>query len=332
MRYADMHIDTLNKLLRARAAGTDCSKQNLYKNDFQVDIERLSRANYAAQFFASFVNIGKPPITDSYLMDAIQMMDIFYADIQGHSDKIRYAGSYEDYIKNKEMGLVSGMLSTEGGGVLEGNLDNVERLYDKGMRMFGIIWNHENELGYPNCNPEDSQRGLKTLGKELLERLDDRGVIIDVSHLSDGGFWDVVNLGKRPFMASHSNARAICEHSRNLDDEMIRALADRGGIMGLNIFGLFLEKHKLGEDGKAIALQSKFDAMIRHISHIINKGGEDVIVLGTDFDGIPEQDADIEDCSQMPKLAEALKNKGFKHSLIEKIAYKNFEGFLKNYF
>ena len=146
--------------------------------------------------------------------------------------------------------------------------------------------------------------------------LNDLGVIIDISHLSDGGARDVLKLSCMPVMATHSNARAITKVSRNLPDELIRSLADGGGAIGVNFFANFLG---VG-DGN---LASSVDNMLRHIKHIVNVGGIDCMAIGTDFDGIPYEGIQIEDISQIHKLDDGLVKAGFSAANRDKIFYKN---------
>ena len=159
-------------------------------------------------------------------------------------------------------------------------------------------------------------RGLKKSGFEFIEEMENLGIIIDVSHLSDAGFYDILNNTKKPFVASHSNARSICGHRRNMTDDMIKKLAHRGGVMGLNFYSCFLNNNATDDD------MSKMDDMINHIKHIKNIGGIEVIGLGSDFDGI-DCKVEIENASKMQILAEKMKKEGFTEKEVEHIFYKN---------
>ncbi|MBY6798263.1 membrane dipeptidase, partial [Clostridium botulinum] len=156
------------------------------------------------------------------------------------------------------------------------------------------------------------ENGLTSLGKDILREMETLGIIPDVSHLSDGGFYDLVKLCKKPFIASHSNSRDITNHPRNLTDEMIKLLSDKGGVMGINFCSSFLGNEEI----------SSIEEMIAHIKHIRNIGGIDVIALGSDFDGI-DNEVEIQNCSEFYKLYDVLKKNGFTEKDIEKIFYKN---------
>lgn len=319
MHFSDFHIDTLRNILYANHDGD--MDYTFLENKGHVDLKRLRKSDYAAQIFACFTNIGKPSLCSSYFDEVLQMIDVFYNGIKGHEDIIRYAGSYEDYKKNMEDGVISGFISTEGGGYIENDLDRLNYVYDRGVRFYGIIWNNINTLGYPNHEWTYQHEGLKPFGLEAIERCDELGLVIDVSHLNDGGFEDIIKYGKRPFMATHSNARALRNHPRNLSDDMIKKLANKGGLAGLNFYSAFLT-----DNGK-----SSIEAMIAHIKHFINVGGSEIIGLGTDFDGIPSEGLEIENCGQMNKLVQGMQKAGFSTGQIEDICYLNFEKFLKRY-
>lgn len=313
MRIIDFHSDTLHKLhYNNYEEGT--APNTLWRNSGHEDLERAIKAGYDAQFFACSLNYGESPVLESHYDDAIAMLEIAHAAEREHADKFAVAKSYEDLKRNQEAGKMSAFLTVEEGGIIEGDMERLEELYDRGVRLVTLTWNYENCIGYPN----KIEQGLKPFGFEVVERMNDLGMIVDVSHLSDKGFYDVLGASKVPFIASHSNARALSKHARNMTDDMIKKLADNGGVMGLNFYGKFLDY-----SGNV----SRISDMIEHAKHIINIGGSDIIALGSDFDGI-DSELEIEDCSQMSKLCEGFEAAGFGYDLIEKIFHKNAEDFL----
>ena len=316
MNFIDFHVDTLYRLFY-RAGGEE---GDLWHNNCQVDLERLSGSGYTGQIFACFLDLAKPFRLGGAYEDVLGMIDLFDRQLAQYGDKVRYAGSYAQYRDNREQGLLSAFLSLEEGGVLEGDLSRLDGLYQRGVRVMNLTWNHANCLAYPHRPPEFQSKGLTPFGLETLARMDELGMVVDVSHLSDQGFWDVVRHGKRPFMATHSDARAVRNVSRNLTDEMIRALADRGGIMGLNFYSDFLSPEPVG----------RMEHMVQHLRHIMNQGGEQIVGLGTDFDGM-DTTPEIEHVGQMPRLVQAMEKAGFTARQIEGICYRNGEDFFRRF-
>ncbi|MFT3983458.1 MAG: dipeptidase [Lachnospiraceae bacterium] len=323
MKAVDMHCDTITELWDRQKEG---KQEDLLHNSLQIDLEKLQAGDYMLQNFAMFVHLKRHSDPFEAFM---KYSDLFYREIEKHASCIGVVSCFRDIEKNRKQGKLSAMLTVEEGGVCKGSLELLRSLYRMGVRMMTLVWNYENELGFPNCTeePEDSgqfrfypetKRGLKERGFVFLEEMERLGMIIDVSHLSDAGFYDVLQNTKKPFVASHSNARALCGHSRNLDDDMIRALAQRGGVIGLNYNADFLAERKEQET----LCRSTVRKMAEHVRHLVNTGGVDCVGLGSDFDGItggPE----LTDCSKLPLLEEELRRQGFHESEIEAVFYKN---------
>lgn len=320
MYIADFHVDTLSRLYQLKNKGNN--EENLWKNKGHIDIERIINSNYVAEIFACFVDLKKPSIGKSHYDDVLTMIDMFNNECQKHSDKVAFAGSYKDYENNKRNNKLSLILSLEEGGVLEGKIERIEHLYNKGIRVITLTWDYENCLGYPNHNWKYQYNGLKQWGIEALLKMEELGIIVDVSHLSDGGFMDVYKYSKKPFMATHSNSREIQNSCRNLTDNMIKKLAEKGGIAGINFYGPFLQK-----DNK-----STIKSILEHMRHLIKVGGINVVGIGTDFDGMSDEGLELKGVQDMPMLIEAMEQDKFTSSEIESICYKNFEKFLKRYY
>ncbi len=211
-----------------------------------------------------------------------------------------------------------GVFSVEGGEVFEGKL---ERLYEfdklARIRMVALTWNHENEVGSPSRH--GSTDGLKPFGLELLNEMDRLGIYADVSHLNDAGFFDICEHMKLPPIASHSNARELCDVSRNLSREQIKEIISRGGFIGINFYPRFLTK----------AETATIDDIIRHIDYIAEMGGIDVLGFGSDFDGIEVQPENVENASRFPLIIERLLKRGYTREQIEGIAGMNLWRLLK---
>lgn len=316
MQIADMHCDTISELFR----GADTS---LRKNNLHIDIEKLKKGQYLIQNFAMFVyqTPGEDP-----LERCMKLIDRFYQEMEQNADSIAPVRSYQDILDNQRQGKLSAMLTVEEGAVIKGDLAILRDLYRLGVRMLTITWNFRNELGNGNLTHYDpsgefdtsipnTTDGLTEAGIEAVQEMERLGMVIDVSHLSDAGFYDVLKYTSGPFVASHSNARSICGHVRNLTDDMIRKLADRGGVAGINFGGNFLTDGPYGN-------RSTVEAMVCHIQHIVSVGGEDCVGLGTDFDGIPSNN-EIENAGEMQMLVRALEAAGFSERMVEKICCQN---------
>lgn len=304
MSIIDLHCDTICHLI-------DNKDMELKRNHLAIDLEKLTKGNSLAQFFALFIDLKEHPKAFNRAMD---MLNKFYEELEKNNHEISVAKNYEDFEVNKEEDKISAFLTIEEGEAIEGSLKNLRNFYDLGVRLMTLTWNYENSIGYPNCREEFRNKGLKTFGLETLEEMNRLGMIIDVSHLSDGGFYDVARYSKKPFVASHSNSRAVCNHSRNLTDDMIRTLSEKGGITGINF-----EKSFLIEGGSKSAVED----MVKHINHICNVGGIDVLSLGSDFDGINPKNLEISNMGEIDKLITALQKEGYHESHIEKILYRN---------
>lgn len=321
MKYIDFHIDTLMKWVNAKETSELAPSIDLWTNNYHVDIERLIKSNYTAQFFACFLCLGEEPIfKQSHYDDAIKSIDLFHEQLAKNPNKIAFAGSYQDYINNMSNNKLSAFLTVEEGGIVDGKIERIDELYNKGVRAITLTWNYENCIGYPNSEFKYKDNGLKPFGIEAVEKMDDLGIIIDVSHLSDAGFYDVHKYSKRPFLATHSNSRTLCNHSRNLTDEMVKMLANKGGMTGINFAGAFLQDDK----------KSTVDSMLAHIKHLINVGGLEVVGLGTDLDGIGGE-LEIDSAGKIHMLSERMEKNGFTVKEIEAICYKNSEAFFKRY-
>ncbi len=312
MFIADLHCDTILNIFRKDGC---CLK----KNNSHIDCDKLKKGEYILQNFAMFTDFGKNEATFGFVN---KMIDKYYDELEKNSEYIMPVYSYGDIIRNMEEGKISALLTIEEGEVCEGDVEKLRSLYSRGVRMMTFTWNFSNCLGSPNSREDkgsfvNTEKGLTEKGFEILEEMENLGIIPDVSHLSDKGFYDVLKASKKPFVASHSNSREICKHPRNLSDDMIKGIADKNGIIGLNYCNSFLADNC--DSKKGIDIQ----AFIPHINHIVNIGGEDCIGLGTDFDGIDYSPIQIEDASKQQNFVRLLETNGFKEDFIEKICYKN---------
>ncbi len=319
MKVVDMHCDTISEIYLKRQSGQDIS---LKHNDLHLSLDTMKQGDYLLQNFAMFTPLHK---TDHPMQYAHDLIDTFYHEMNQYSDMIGVIQNYQDIIDNAKHQRMSAMLTLEEGAVIQNDLQNLQHYYDLGVRMITLTWNFPNGIGYPNFSMDDAQHGYHTcdsenglteFGKAYVQECERLGIIIDVSHLSDAGFEDVYKITTKPFVASHSNARSVCPHARNLTDEMILKLAERGGVMGMNYAADFLSENH-GDQSL-----SKIDDIVKHILYIKNLAGIDCIGLGSDFDGIPPY-LELQNASYLPKLEKALYAAGLSQEEVEKIFYKN---------
>lgn len=308
MRFVDLHCDTISCLAWEEEEGG-----GLRSNQRHIDLERMRMSDALLQCFALYIETtpeGIGPGGEAPYEIYERELHCYEREMEKNADLIRPALCFEDIVKNQENGRMSALLTVEDAVPLEGKLQRVKEFYDDGVRLLTFTWNYENSLAWPNGSPEGL--GLKPFGFEVLEQLNSLGIIADVSHLSDRGFWDVAEHSGKPFVASHSNARALCNVPRNLTDDMLRTLGEKGGVAGINFASFFLAK-----DGEV----TQIDDIVRHAVYMADKAGIDAVALGSDFDGIGNSLA-FGDYTGMPKIEEAL-NKVFTAAEVDKITHEN---------
>lgn len=322
MKVLDMHCDTISVLLRQKREGKEAS---LRENKGHLDLVRMKDSGYLLQNFALFVNkgSGRDPWEEVCALQAL-----YQEELAKNGDLIAPVLKYEDIAVNEAQGKLSAMLTVEEGAVCKGEVEKLRRLYEMGVRMMTLTWNHPNEIGFPNLDSAheeekdflyiaDTVNGLTERGREIVAVMEELGMIVDVSHLSDAGFYDVLECTKKPFVASHSNARSRCRCVRNLTDDMLRKLGERGGCTGLNYCPDFLTEVPYGEKNPGTVA-----AVVEHAKHIVNVAGVEVLGLGSDFDGI-DGHAQLQGVQSMELLWDAMHKGGFTQAQLDKIFYQN---------
>ena len=298
----DAHCDTLS-----RAADTGAG---LRKNTYQADIERmLACGGGYAQVFAAFVD--KKEIWASPMIYALHLIEYYHEQTEGNSDCISHCVNTKEIKAALAEGKTAAILSVEGGEAIEGSLDNLRILYRLGVRLMTLTWNYANEI----CDGIGEVRGggLTEFGRTAVAEMNRLGMVIDVSHISQKGFWDVLETSSMPVAATHSDCLAIHTHRRNLSDEQICALIKSNGFIGINFYPDFVADGECG-----------IDDVVRHIEHILALGGEDNIGLGSDFDGIDRTPRDLRGVQDMHILTEQMLKMGYSDELVRKITFENF--------
>lgn len=321
MKYIDLHCDTIMALMQNENSSLiDCN--------LQINLEKLKNGKNILQCFAMFVYLKG---NDNPFDTCIKMIDRYYKEIEANKDSIAPVFKYSDFEDNQKKGLISSLLTIEEGAVTMGKLEYLRTLYRLGVRMICLNWNFINGIGHPNFVLKDNEKpdfknpnvdfGLTEYGFSMIKQMNELGIIIDVSHLSDKGFYDVIDTTTKPIVASHSNARSVCNNVRNLTDDMILKLKNNGGVMGINFCADFMN-----DDG--VIGKNTIDCAIKHMKYIKELAGIEVLAIGTDFDGI-NPDIEINGAHLLPKLFSRMAIEGFSAEDIEAVAYKNFLRVLK---
>lgn len=300
----DAHCDTALRLVNGASLEDPEPKGH-------VDLPRLVAGGVDLQIFALWVDARQR--RGGFTVRCLELLEAVEREVAAHPDRLQLILTRQDLNAARAAGKIGVLLSIEGGEALEGSLAALRAFYRLGVRAIGLTWNGRNELA-DGCGDADSGGGLTAFGRQVVQEMNRLGMVVDVSHLSERGFWDVLEVSRRPVIASHSNARAVCDHRRNLYDAQIRALAENGGVMGMNFCPEFLRS-----DGPAT-----LEDVVRHIDHIVDLVGPDHVGLGSDFDGIDSTPIGLEDVSRLPALTEALLARGYDEASVEKILGGNF--------
>lgn len=322
MKLIDLHADTLTALyymngekLKDQEFLRDYPIANLAQNDFAIDLVKLCQADSLAQFFVLWLNLQG---CERYQMSPWDLFIKQYWQLRQQlnscSEEISFVTSLAELDIARAQNKLAGFACVEEGAFVD-SMEQLGEAYRLGVRYITLVWNYETHIGVPSAI--DQSRGLKAFGYEMVEAMQDLGMLVDVSHLSDRGVRDVLQLAKKPIIASHSNARALCNHTRNLPDELIVGIANNGGVIGVNCVPQFLD-----ENSNIIRIQR----LIEHIQYIYNLAGEDVLAIGNDFDGFkhltPELD-EIRTIADLPLVADVLLESGFSSRQIDKIFHQN---------
>lgn len=280
----DCHCDTA---ARAREHG-----EKLRRNRMQLDLERLSHYSPAGQVFAVCAADDAAPVKFADVSIAF-----FLEQIKENSDIVKLCLNFRDILSAEKEGKIAALLSIEGAE----QISDIDEAYGQGVRIVHMTWNHDNAL----CGAAmDSGAGLTQEGKSFVLRAQQLGIMLDMSHVSECGFWDTLSISTRPVIAGHSNARAVCNVTRNLTDAQFTALVKQGGGAGINLYPEFLG---LGRD---------IDAVFAHIEHFMSLGGERAVFLGCDLDGIEQMPKGISGVQDLGRIYEAL----LRHNYPERLA------------
>lgn len=311
LKIIDTHCDALLKLQEDKRSTWDQQLASLnYQSSsaIETNLTRLKQGNVLTQFYAIFINPNFPE--DEKWQHALEQIDLFYDEVLRKNPEIKQIKHWEEMQELQE-GEIGAVLTLEGADAFGNDLGKLRHLYRLGVLSIGLTWNNANLCADGVGEPRGG--GLTLLGKEVVQLNNEHRVWTDVSHLAIAGFWDVMELANYPF-ASHSNARAICDHPRNLYDDQIKAMFHQGGLIHVVFNPPFINA---GKETATIA------DLIKHIDHLCMLGGEEQIGFGSDFDGISMFITDLEDSSKYQHLINELL-KHYSEEQVRGFAYGNF--------
>jgi len=275
----------------------------------------------------------RSPIDSDYAIDFTDSVIDFISDqVQKSDGKIKIFKKYEDLLENFDKNIFSVLLHLEGASAIKKDLTNLEEYYKKGVRSIGLAWSRPNDFasGVPYKFPysPDTGPGLTDAGKELVKACNQLGIIIDLAHLNEKGFWDVARLSKNPLVVSHAGVHSLCPSTRNLTDDQIDAVGKSGGVIGILFESINLSSNGMPDEKMPIS------RIIEHIDYVVKRVGVEHVAFGSDFDGADMSDS-LKDASFLQNLIKEMEKKGYSKGQLEAIAYKNwmrvmFQGFAKD--
>ena len=305
-KIIDLHCDTIG---RCAEEGLDLTSRLLHFS-LKARPESLRICQAAAIFIDSSLT------GQDAQARFLKGYEVFCREMNAQSQTVSPIRKLEDISRKLDEKPVLLFLTVEGGTVLGGEIAWVDKLSEMGVKMLTLTWNGESEL----CGGVDSEKGFTPFGRQAVARMEALGMIVDASHLNDKSFWELCEFAEEPFCASHSNARAVCSHPRNLTDDQFREIVRRGGVVGLNYY-----RHFITEGGQTDSI----DDLLRHLHHFLELGGEDAVALGSDLDGHPLIAPYLNGVEKIPALIDALERSGIGKNVVEKVLFHNAACFLE---
>ena len=301
----DSHCDTLSRAWKMHR------DLDILPPPAQSDLGRMRTAGVNLQFLSVFVDLNsRPPSLREYL----QQIEFFHQQMEKYAKIVRPVCIVSDIDQAKKKGQLAALLCIEGGEALQGDLVLLQAFYRLGVRSLGLTWNCRNALA-DGVGERNTRGGLTSFGRSVVREMNRLGMLIDVSHLSEAGFWDVLEISSSPVIASHSNCQSVHDHPRNLTDEQLKGLAKNGGAVGITLVNQFL-----GPERPRPSLQ----AVLEHLEHAASIMGLEHVGIGTDFDGVDEPVQELEEVTKLPLLIEGMLNQGFTEGMIRKIMGENY--------
>lgn len=304
MIVCDAHCDTVDRLMTGK------SELGIRQSTGHIDIYKMIDGGVDVQVFACCVY-------DQGMRLIEEKISVLHKQFSKYSSFIKLAKKLSDVNQADKDGKLSGIFAIEGGRAIENKIENLKKFYDLGVRLMTINWK---STDWSDASQQEAKHnGLTNFGKEVIKEMNKLGMMIDISHSSDKTVMDVLKISDDPVIASHSNAKALCDHPRNLNDQLIKEIASANGVICVNFYPPFVRKYKAGESQRP-----SYKRVVDHIEHIIKVGGINCVGLGSDFDGIDKVVEGLEDATKMPRITEELLARGYPEEEIVKIMGGNF--------
>jgi membrane dipeptidase len=341
----DTHADTPQMMLDE---GYDLAQPD---SPYMISIPKMREGHVGAEFMSIWVDTDWPP--QDLIHRALDLIDAVNHQMSLHSDSVEFARTADDIRHIHHQKKIALLMGVEGGHIIEDDLRALDIFYRLGVRYMTLT--HTKDTSWAGSSGEKTDKGLTELGRQVVERMNRLGMMVDISHVSDKTFYDAVAASKAPVIASHSSCRALCDAPRNMTDDMIRALAKNGGVMDINFYSAFLDqdfangRHKISDQidaavkserdrlskenkhlsyAEEVKIEQKLEAdlplpsftrIADHIDHAVKIGGIDHVGLGSDFDGVDSIPKGMEDCSKIPDLVRELARRGYSAPDLEKL-------------
>jgi len=324
------------------------------KTEGNTDFPRLVESGMTAEFMSAWVDAPYADRAGASFARAMQHIETIHAFVDRHPDRLLFATTAADVRRAKAEGKVAILIGVEGGHAIEGSLDRLRDLHARGARYLTLTWNNGNAWAGSSIGEGNTRTGgLTPFGRDVVREMNRLGMLVDLSHVSDSTFYDAIAVSTVPVIASHSSARALSDVPRNLTDDQLRAIARNGGVVNVNFYSRFIDSRyragiehveetvrqaraaarAAGEDSASAAKRisamrdslaaaippTPFSVLIDHIDHIAKVAGVDHVGLGSDFDGVSALPLGMEDVTRLPRIAQALLDRGYSEDDVKKI-------------
>ncbi|MBX7245764.1 MAG: dipeptidase [Candidatus Sumerlaeaceae bacterium] len=313
----DGHCDVL---LRLRDNGHTLTDPT--EGDHHVDIPRWRAGGVNAVFFVAWINADRYP-AEQAVHRTWDLIAAFHEQLALHPDELAHCRTAREVRAACGAGRIASLLAVEGGVALNEDLSLIAKYREAGVRYLTLTWQGNlSWVGSSHLNDGESPMGLTEFGADVVREMNRTGLVVDLSHVSDEAFYDVLRVSERPVLVTHSNSRTLSNHSRNLTDDMLRALADNDGMAGINLYSGFLEPKGRGSSHPE-AVPVTIDTVLDHIDHMVQVAGINHVGLGTDWEGMKSPAQGLESADRMPALISGLRGRGYSEGDINKIAAEN---------